>query len=42
MVTMGNCDCCGMIRSLHLAGGYVICAECNDMLSKSAAKEEEE
>jgi len=31
MVTMGNCDCCGMIRSLHLCGDFVICDECEKL-----------
>ncbi len=33
MVAMGNCDCCGMIRVLHRSGEYVICDDCEKMLT---------
>jgi hypothetical protein len=39
MVVMGRCDCCGIIRVLHGAGDYVICDECELIMTP---KHEEE
>lgn len=42
MVVMGRCDCCGVIHVLHQAGEYVICDECDKMLTPTPQNLEEE